>query len=172
MRLLPLIAILSLFCGCKGPDYVLESGMEVFDPHELSYNFELDTVVERVIAEAPETDRQTIRDALHGAALTLEPPPSLKSKCAGEVGTLGCYHGDGEFTVSWRQCSKTGAFFVTGPAIFAHEVGHMIGYDHDEAGVPLTEHDQQWFGSPTAENPINGSIEERIYIAHCFSAAP
>ena len=118
------------FVACaESPDYILDSGMGVYDPQHMSNKIELDVIVDLIIQLAPEAERPKILPVLSYATLTIDPNKTLKEEQCGktknkEVELIGCAYEDGDIFVAWRTCEVD---FPTA-GIIAHEIGHIIGY--------------------------------------------
>ena len=146
-------------CAEPPPDYILDSGMGVYDPHHMSNKTELDVIVNLIIQLAPEAERPKILPFLSYGTLTIDPNKTLKEEQCGkadneEEETVGCASGGGDILVAWRTCED---YYPTA-GIMAHEIGHIIGY---------WDHTNPWFGEDYSKGNRKGSMEFKLWEEIC-----
>jgi hypothetical protein len=147
---IPLALTFATACA-PAPDYVTTSGLGVYDPSHLSSADEIESWIQVTTQLAPSDPNRvrSVADVVHGATLQIYDYPTVPS-CNGP-GDIGCTAG-ADMEIAWRACSDPGP----SPGILAHEIGHLLGYQHDDRGVGLP-----WFRSadtPSVEDEANKSI--------------
>ena len=145
MKLFVLSSFL-VVCACGSVTVVDETGL-------LPDGF-VERVIGHTVDAAPEQDRAAIADKIRGATLRVV---AEKFRCEASM-TWGCFDPNtSTLRVMWQP--NCYSIYPT-PATIAHELGHLIGHDHDYA---------IWFGSEDPNDDDFGLVVETVWAAECFA---
>lgn len=144
MRSLLAFAVV-MVCGAAcmpPPDYTTTSGVDVYDSEHRSSAEEVQAWLEIIIEKAPEDEARvrTFKEVYDGTTITITSEEEVSATCVRRHSAACAVGATKNILVPWLECP----LYLNTASALGHEVGHLMGYHHDEGGKG-----GPWFDSET-----------------------
>lgn len=153
------VTLLLLAACAPPPDYVTKQGAHVYDSHGLVDALSIDYWID-CVSDCTSADRervQRVNDVMNDATITILRADEVEGACHSQYAngdTGGCADAAAkDILVGFFPCDS--AHSTAGE--LAHEIGHLLGYHHDELGQ----------GAPWYANAYTPSVARLVDHAVC-----